>query len=126
MSTLANAKIEFHTNDEDKDYDTHVTVDVTDFDNVLCAHVDNDFGHFDDQSNNGPFELEIINASSKDACQRGNVRIRIDPNGHDTWRFNFTLILIFDDGSSLSGVETGLQLSQKAREQTFGLQGKLH
>lgn len=126
MSTLANAKIEFHTNDEDKDYDTHVTVDVTDFDNVLCAHVDNDFGHFDDQSNNGPFELEIINASSKDACQRGNVRIHIDPNGHDTWRFNFTLILIFDDGSSLSGGATGLQLSQKAREQTFGLQGKLH
>ncbi len=126
MAKLANCNVKFHTNDDDKDHDTHLTVDVTDFNNVLCAHIDNDFGHFDDQSDNGPFGLQILNASSKDDCQRGNVRIRIDPNGNDEWRFNFNLTLIFDDGTSLSGGAAGLRLDQNNREQTFGLQGILH
>jgi len=126
MPTLANCNIKFHTNDDDKDHDTHVTVDVTDFNNVVCAHIDNDFGHFDDQSDNGPFGLQVLNASNKSDCQRGTVRIRIDPNGNDTWKFNFTLTLIFDDNSTLSGGAGGLQLNQNNREQTFGLQGILH
>jgi hypothetical protein len=126
MAALANATIRFHTNGNDKDADTHVTIDVTDGNNTLAAHVDNDFGHFDNNSDNGPFGLEIRNPSSNADLERGNVRVRIDPNGHDTWEFNFTLDLQFDDGSHLSGGATGLVLTQDRREQTFGLQGILH
>ena len=65
MPKLSNASISFHTNDEDKDDDTHVTVDVRDRNNVVAAHVDNDFGHFDDHSDNGPFALVVRNPSEK-------------------------------------------------------------
>ncbi len=126
MPTLANASIKFHTNDDDKDGDTHVTVEVRDFNQVVAARVDNDFGHFDNNSDNGPFGLAVQNASEKDLMQRGAVKIRIDPNGHDTWKFNFFLDLVFADGSHLSGGADGLTLSQDGREQTFGLQGILH
>jgi hypothetical protein len=125
MATIANSTVRFHTNDEDKDDDTHVTVTVTDDNNVVAAQISNDFGHFDDHSDAGPFGLEIHNASEKGGLQRGNVTLRIDPNGHDTWRFNFFLDLEFSDGSHLSGGADGLELTQDRRQQRFGLSGIL-
>jgi hypothetical protein len=125
MPTLANSTVRFHTNDEDKDDDTHVTVTVNDDNNVIAARISNDFGHFDDHSDAGPFGLEIQNASEKGDLQRGAVLLRIDPNGHDTWRFNFFLDLEFSDGSHLSGGSDGLELTQDRREQQFGLSGIL-
>ena len=126
MPVLTNATIKFHTNNEDKDSDTHVTVTVVDSDNIVAARVDNDFGHFDDNSDNGPFGLIVQNPSSQDRLQAGKVVIRVDPNGHDTWRFNFFLDLLFNDGSHLSGGADGLELTQDRKEQGFGLSGIVH
>jgi hypothetical protein len=126
MPKLSNASISFHTNDEDKDDDTHVTLEVRDQNNVMAARVDNDFGHFDDHRDNGPFGLVVRNPSEKIDLQRGSVKIHIDPNGHDTWRFNFDLDLHFDVGTHLSGGAQGIELTQDRREQTFGLDGILH
>ena len=92
---------------------------------MIAARIDNDFGHFDDGSSNGPFGLIIRNRSNKSALQSGQVTIRIDPNGHDTWKFNFDLELIFDDQTRLSGGASGLVLNQGRKEQTFGLDGIL-
>src|SRR2546430_4517968 len=126
MSTrLANCAISFHTNDEDKDHDTHVTVTVRDVNGLVCAQVDNDWGHFDDQSDAGPFGLIIRNRQTPDLLQSGTLTIRIDPNGHDTWRFNFNLVLTFLDQSTLSGGQQGLQLSQNNKQMDFPLQGLL-
>lgn len=126
MPVLTNATIKFHTNNEDKDSDTHVTVTVVDSDNIVAARIDNDFGHFDDNSDNGPFGLIVQNPSSQDRLQAGRVMIRIDPNGRDTWRFNFFLDLLFNDGSHLSGGADGLELTQDRKEQGFGLSGIVH
>lgn len=122
---LRNARISFHTNDEDKDDDTHVTVTVRDHQNLIAARIDNDFGHFDDHSDHGPFGMIIRNRSAKASLSDGNVTLHIDPNGHDTWRFNFELDLLFDDGSQLSGSADGLELTQNRKDQTFGLDGLL-
>jgi len=126
MPNLKNCTVKFHTNDEDKDSDTHVTVTVRDSGQVIAARIDNDFGHFADQSDSGPFGVIVKNQSSKAVMQAGSVTIRIDPNGHDTWRFNFFLDLLFDDGSRLAGGADGLQLTQDGKEQSFGLQGILN
>jgi hypothetical protein len=126
MPNLKNCTVKFHTNNDDKDGDTHVTVTVRDSNQVVAARVDNDFGHFDDNSDNGPFGLLIKNQSGKEVLQTGNVTIRVDPNGNDEWHFNFFLDLVFSDGSRLSGGADGLSLSQDRREQSFGLDGILH
>lgn len=125
MITLTNASIKFHTNDDDKDGDTHVTVEVRDFNQVVAARIDSDFGKFRDQTDNGPFQLSVKNASTKTDMQRGNVTIRINPNGNDTWRFNFYLDLLFSDGTRLQGSANDIELRNTA-SQSFGLEGILH
>ena len=123
VSTLANCQITFDTNDEDKDDDTHVLVSVVDANNVLAAQISSDFVHFDDHSSHGPYSLQILNPSARTDLVRGHVTIQIDPNGHDTWRFNYELDLIFSDGTHLSGSEADNQLTQDDQTLTIGIQG---
>ena len=119
---LETARITFHTNDDDKDHDTHVTVTVRDHDGDVVARVSDDFGHFPDHSDNGPFNLQIEDPSSQTALKQGSVTIRVDPVGNDTWKFNFFLELIFSDDSRLSASADGLELTDERQEQAFGIQ----
>jgi len=121
MSTLTQASIVFHTNDEDKDDDSHVTVTVRDDNGFIVARIDDDFGHFNDQSNNGPYSLAVTNPADKSSMGGGTVTVRIDPHGHDTWRFNFSLRLRFADGTTIVSANDGLELTQNNQQQTFGL-----
>lgn len=121
MSNLVASNVFFHTNNEDKDFDTHVTVTVRQADGIVAARISNDFGHFNDHNDSGPFNLIIRNPSDKEALRSGNTTIRIDPNGNDTWRFNFDLDLVFSDGTHLSSHADGLELSQDRQQQSFGI-----
>jgi|GraSoiStandDraft_24_1057298.scaffolds.fasta_scaffold203500_2 hypothetical protein len=121
--TLVGANITFHTNDEDKDDDTHVSVTVQDSTmTTLAAEIADNFGHFDDNSDAGPFELVLVNALTRDQLKTGNMTIAIKPNGHDTWRFNFFLDLRFSDGSHLLARANHLQLTQTYRDVSFGIE----
>jgi hypothetical protein len=122
MSALSECQVSFHTNDEDKDDDTHITVTVRQRDGTIAARIDDDFGHFNDHSNNGPFGLLIVNPGDKVDLGQGNVTVRIDPNGNDTWRFNFFLDLMFADGSHLNTEVNNLELTQDRQQQTFAIQ----
>jgi hypothetical protein len=123
--TLIGAWVSFHTNDDDKDSDTHVTVEVYQNDGAPAARTDNDFGHFDDHSNNGPYNLEVVNnAVTKNVLRSGKVLIRIDPNGHDTWRFNFTVRLRFSDRTSWNVSQNNIELTQNRRQQYFGISNR--
>ncbi|WP_338911888.1 hypothetical protein [Mycetohabitans rhizoxinica] len=127
MSILRNASVKFITpaNSDDKDADTHVTVTVRDSNNRIAARIDSDFGHFSDHSVNGPYGLIIRNRSSAEELEAGNVTIRIDPNGHDTWIFNFDLDLQFDGDEHYGATYNNIVLNQDNRETSFGLQGVL-
>ncbi|QUQ70763.1 hypothetical protein [Kutzneria sp. CA-103260] len=120
-AVLTKATVFFHTNNEDKDDDTHVTLWVRDKNNTTAAFISNDFAHFDDNSDNGPYSLQITNQSSWDLLNQGTSTIRIDPNGHDTWRFDIHVDLMFSDGSHLSTDGFGASLSQDRRQQTWGI-----
>ena len=63
--TLVNANIMFHTNDEDKNDDTLVTVSVQKGDTV-AAQISDRFQHFNDHSDAGPFDLEIVTPLTRD------------------------------------------------------------
>jgi hypothetical protein len=122
MAILDNASVQFRTNDENKDHDTNVTVEVRDKIGHLAARVSDTFGPFDDQTSNGPFQLEILNRVDSAALQGGNVLIRIDPKGDDTWRFNFVVELHMDDGSQLTASADGIELNESTeQQQQFGI-----
>jgi hypothetical protein len=58
-----------------------------------------------------PLNLQVLNASARTSLQRGAVTICIDPEGDDTWKFNFFLLLTFSDGSTLQAAANHVGLS---------------
>src|SRR5262249_32376668 len=119
--TLVNANITFHTNDEDKNDDTLVTVSVQKGDTV-AARTSDRFQHFNDHSDAGPFDLEIVTPLTRDDLKTGLVSMEITPNGNDTWRFNFFLDLRFSDGSHLFARASRLQLTESLNRTFFGIE----
>ena len=121
-AVLTRASVSFHTNDEDKDGDSQVEVTVRLMDQTVVASIADEFGHFDDNSDAGPFDLLITQAASRGALKTGSVAVKISPNGNDTWRFNFFLDLLFDDGAHLIAWANGLEVTESRQEQSFGIE----
>ena len=119
--TLVNANITFHTNDEDKDDDTVVYVSVQKG-TTIAAQITDRFQHFNDHSDAGPFDLEIVNPLTRHDLKTGNMTIAITPNGNDTWRFNFFLDLRFSDGSHLFARASRLQMTEIFNQYYFGIE----
>jgi hypothetical protein len=119
--TLVNANITFHTNDEDKDDDTVVYVSVQKG-TTVAAQITDRFQHFNDHSDAGPFDLEIVTPLTRDDLKTGNMTIAITPNGNDTWRFNFFLDLRFSDGSHLFARASRLQMTEIFNQYYFGIE----
>ncbi|HST17665.1 MAG TPA: hypothetical protein VLK36_08345 [Gaiellaceae bacterium] len=94
---------------------------MRDSEGTIAARIDDDFGLFTDQSDNGPFDLELKNQSSKTALRTGTVEIRVDPKGNDVWKFNYFLDMMFSDGSHLTSEASGLRLSDQQQQQEFAI-----
>jgi len=122
MAALESCTLKFYTNGADKKADARVTVTVRDDNDVVAAMVSSTFGRFEEHSNNGPFDLTVLHASKKRDLRRGSVTIRLELPEGDAWRFNFFTVLMFADGTRLSGGEVELELNRSRREQTFGLE----
>jgi hypothetical protein len=120
--TLVGANITFHTNDEDKDSDTLVSVSVQNSAATVAAQIEDNFQHFADHSDAGPYDLLLVNPLTRDQLKTGHMIIRITPHGDDTWRFNFFLDLRFSDGSHLFARASRLQLTETFYAQRFGIE----
>jgi hypothetical protein len=72
--TLTAANITFHTNDEDKDDDTLVYVSVQKG-TTVAADITDRFGHFNDHSDAGPFDLLVSNPLTREELRTGNMTI---------------------------------------------------
>ena len=122
FALLTRASVSFHTNGEDKDDDTRVEVTVRLMDQTVVASIADEFGHFDDDSDAGPFDLLITQAATRGMLKTGSVAVKIEPHGRDTWRFNFFLDLLFDDAAHLIAWANGLEVTESRREQSFGIE----
>jgi hypothetical protein len=91
-------------------------------DQTVVASIADEFWHFDDHSDAGPFDLLIKQAATRGELKTGSVAVKIEPNGNDTWRFNFFLDLLFDDGAHLIAWANGLELTESRQEQSFGIE----
>lgn len=120
--TLVGANITFHTNDDDKNSDTLVLVSVQDSAGTMAAQIEDNFQHFADHSDAGPYDLLLVNQLTRDQLKTGHMTIGITPNGSDTWRFNFFLDLRFSDGSHLFARASRLQLTETFNAQNFGIE----
>ena len=120
---LERASITFQTNDDDKDSNTNIFVGVRLMDETVVATLNNTFGTFHDNTERGPFDLELMAPQTRGDLKTGHVIIQITTEGFsDTWRFNFFLDLYFDDRAHLIARATGLELSESNVKVSFGIE----
>jgi len=124
---LQRASITFRTNDDDKDHDTAVGVYVV-IRNETIAYIYDEFGHFPDHSEAGPYTLLIVHRLPRHAIRQAKVIVGIDPvvgpigGAGDTWRFNFVLDFLFEDGSHQLSKGSRLELSTWNRTHEFAVE----
>ncbi|MFD8307031.1 hypothetical protein ACFV29_32515 [Streptomyces sp. NPDC059690] len=114
-ATLTSAKITFLTSGEDKDGDTTVSIKVVTAAGKTAASAFDTFGRFGDGSV-VPVNLLVRKNITWDALQGGTVRLHIQPNGDDTWKFGYRLDLTFDDGDVSQTIVNRVSMSEDNRD----------
>ena len=69
-------------------------------------------GRFGDNEDDGPYGMRLTNPATWSSTNRGRLVMRIEPNGHDTWKFNVEATLFFSDGSRRHAAERNDSLDQ--------------
>jgi len=99
-ATLTAATITFTTNDDDKDADTQVLVDLTAADGRPVATRHDQYSHFDDNSVHGPYGLYVFEGITAANLVPGSLRIEDQSSVWDTWKFGYRVTLTFSDGTT--------------------------
>jgi hypothetical protein len=122
VPTLSSAKISGFTPDggNDKDNDTQISftlfVDYGGGFTQTVAHVaPQTYGRFPDGKPWGPIDIPVSGTFSIDGVSRLKGAMEFQPNGDDTWKFNYKLDLVFSDGTVLTKTGDGLSASDSAR-----------
>lgn len=108
------------TNDDNKDKDTCVWATITTADgSTQLAHINNgdcsssDSTEYNDGSTHSIDLTMDAPGAAKDACKGYKVHLWQKTHGgrgHDTWKFNATVILYFSDNLNLKAEQTGIEL----------------
>lgn len=117
---LTSASVTFMTRDDGKDEDSAVAVQILD-DGRLAAEgsvVDVDF---DDQSVSTPLTMAVTRTLEGGDLDDAQVRLRLTPDGRDTWTFDMRLTLGMSDGSQRSYFWNGLRLDENTPERVLPL-----
>ena len=78
--TLQTVSVTFQTTDDDKREESIVDVQLLDKDEAIVARASDSWGKFDNNTTNGPFNLEIFNqAARSDLKPGGMVRLSWTP-----------------------------------------------
>ncbi len=121
MPKLSGAHIRFDTHNDNKDFDTRLDVFIKNKTGIFLTQdlaEGTDLGHNTEFKDPSTYDFELALKSSPDLSDlmAPLVDIRIRPNGHDRWIFDYTATLTFDDGSAYSSTKSGVVLDQDNRE----------
>ena len=120
---LSSASITFNTRDDGKDDDSAVTVQLLRNGSELTADAMTTGTEYDDNSTSPPLVLSLKGPFTKGDIQAGALRLRLTPDGDDTWTFNVALRLTFADETQQTYAWSGVRLDEDAPERTLVLQG---
>ena len=138
---VSKIEVMFHTNDDDKDANTKLVTDFMCQDSVFAS---SSLGWqeagammvappqffflgggrtdaFSDNHDTRWMSVRITNPIGKNEIHNCTTKVRIDPVGHDTWKFNYWVRLSYSDGTHDEYHYDGHALSEKTRENTFPL-----
>ena len=117
---LTTASVTFMTRDDGKDEDSAIAVQILD-DGRMAAEgtvVDVDY---DDQSVSAPLNLAVSRTLDAGDLDDTQVRLRLTPDGRDTWTFDMRLTLGLSDGTQRTYFWSGLRLDETSPERVLSL-----
>jgi hypothetical protein len=116
--TLTAVEVIYHTNNDDKDNNTKLFTTVRDNRGLEVATLDEHFGDdtWDDEEDDGPYGLRLTGSATWASMKGGQLVVRIEPDGHDTWKFNAQATLFFSDGERRHAVARNHFLDQNLRQ----------
>jgi hypothetical protein len=120
---LSSATVTFNTLDDGKDEDSAVTVQLLRVGSELSGEAAVTDLEFDDNSTAAPLAMSIKGPFGKTDSQAAALRLRLIPDGDDTWTFNVTLRLMFADESQQTYSWAGVRLDEDDPERTLVLNG---
>ncbi|MBV8494192.1 MAG: hypothetical protein JO162_12040 [Alphaproteobacteria bacterium] len=127
MPKLTSARITFQTGDDDKRKESSLDIAVRDKSDQLVARAVDSYGLFDNNTVNGPFDLEILDPVDISRVKMGgSLVLSWTPwaggiGNTDEWHFSLALDLAFADGEHVAIQEDGLRLTAGQPTLTFGL-----
>lgn len=100
MPYLTGIYISFHTNDDDKDWDSNIDVAIDNY-QWLVGRGNVGYGTvFRDHTDQGPFMIPVAGRYTPADLRAGRLFVTIYPVGNDTWKFRTSrLHFQFSDGS---------------------------
>jgi hypothetical protein len=120
---LTSSTVTFTTLDDGKDTGSAVTAQLVREGNELSAEVRSAGTEYDDRTTAPPLVLSLTGPFDVADTQGAVLRIRLTPEGRDTWTFNVRLALTFSDGSQQTFNWNGVRLDENAPERRLTLAG---
>ena len=120
---LTTATLTFRTLQDGKDAKSSVSAQLVRNGNELGAEATSSGTEFDDNSTASPLLMSVRGPFSREDTRSGQLRLRLSPDGNDTWTFNVGLTLRFADDSQQNYSWAAIRLDEKAPERTLVLAG---
>jgi hypothetical protein len=120
---LTSATVTFTTLGDGKDEKSAVTVQLLRNGNELGAEAMTSGTEFDDNSMAPPVAMSIRGPFDREDTSTGQLRLRLAPDGDDTWTFNVGLALRYSDDTQQNYSWSAIRLDEKAPERTLVLSG---
>ena len=121
MARMTSAEVTFFNRDEGKDEDSAVLIEVMRGNAELAAEARAVGVHWEHDESSGPVGLRVHNAFTKDDIADGRVRIRLLPDGRDTWKFDMRMTAHFSDGTRQTFYWNDLRLEHNSPERLLPL-----
>jgi hypothetical protein len=120
---LTGATLTFTSLDSGKDDGSALTAQLLRNNNELAAEARTVGTAFDDNAAAPPLVMTITGPFMQGDAQGAQLRLRMVPEGRDTWNFNARLTLSFANGSQRSYAWSSVQLDENSPERTLTLAG---
>jgi hypothetical protein len=120
---LTSATLTFRTLQDGKDAKSSVTAQLVRNGNELGADAMSTGTEFDDNTVAPPLVMAIHGPFDREDTRSGQLRLRLSPDGDDTWTFNVDLTLRFADEIQRNYSWRAIRLDEKAPERSLLLAG---
>jgi hypothetical protein len=122
---LTSATITFSSLEDGKDAKSAVNVQLVRNGNELAADATSSGSEFDDKTTAPPVAMAIRGPFTRQDASSGQLRLRLTPDGDDTWTFNVNLALRYADQTQQNYTWQSVRLDEKSADRTLVLTGAL-